>query len=107
LWKIELADELHKPVKRKFPWCQVISNRIDQIWSADLVEMQKFSKRNKGYRYLLMVIDIFSKYGWIVPLKNKKGDTVAEALKNLFKEFPNFCGLTNEKSSITEMWMKS
>jgi len=43
----------------------------------------KFSKWNKGYRYHLMVLDIFSKYGWIVPLKNKKEDTVAAALKNL------------------------
>jgi len=44
LWKKELADELHKPVKRKFPWQRVISNEIDQIWAANLVEMQKFSK---------------------------------------------------------------
>jgi len=62
LWKIELAEELHKPVKRKFPWRREISNEIDQIWSADLLEMQKFSKWNKGFRYLLMVLDIFSKY---------------------------------------------
>ena len=41
----------------------VISNGIDKIWAADLVEMQKFSKWNKGIKYLLMVIDIFSKYG--------------------------------------------
>jgi len=54
----ELADELHKPVKRKFPQRREISNGINQILSADLVEMQKFSKRNKRYRYLLMVLDI-------------------------------------------------
>ena len=48
--------------------------------------MQQFSKWNKGYRYLLMVLDVFSKYGWIVPLKDKKGETVAEALKNILKE---------------------
>jgi len=58
-WKIELADKLQKPVTRKFPQRRVISNGIDQIWSADLAEIQKFSKWNKGYRYLLMVIDIF------------------------------------------------
>jgi len=59
----DLADELHKPVKRKFSRRRVISNGIDKIWGADLVEMQKFSKWNKGCKYLLMVIDIFSKYG--------------------------------------------
>ena len=48
--------------------------------------MQQFSKWNKGYRYLRMALDVFSKYGWIVLLKDKKGETVTEALKRLFKE---------------------
>ncbi|KAL9986586.1 hypothetical protein ACROYT_G000754 [Oculina patagonica] len=48
--------------------------------------MQQFSKWNKGYRYLLMVLDVFSKYGWIVPLKDKKGETVTQAFKTIFKE---------------------
>ena len=51
----------------------------------DLVDMQKFSKWNKRYKYMLLVID-FSKYGWIKRLKDKKGETVAEAFNNLFKE---------------------
>jgi len=54
-----LADELHKPVKRKFPRHRVISNEVDHICSTDLVKMQKFCKWNKGYRYLLMVLEIF------------------------------------------------
>ena len=48
--------------------------------------MQQFSKWNEGYRYLPMVIDVFSKYGWIVPLKDKKGETVTETFQNIFKE---------------------
>ena len=48
--------------------------------------MQQFSKWNKGYRYLLMVLDVFSKYGWIIPLKDKKGETVTEAFKTIFKD---------------------
>ena len=48
-------------------------NHIDEIWCSDLVEMRQFSKWNKGYRYLLMDLDVFSKFGWIVPLKDKKG----------------------------------
>ena len=63
----------------------VITTGIDKIWCSDLVEMQQF-KWSKGCRYLLMVLDLFSKYGWIVPLKDKKGETVAEAFKTIFKE---------------------
>ena len=48
--------------------------------------MQQFSKWNKGYGYILMVLDLFSKYGWIIPLKDKKGETVAGAFKTIFKE---------------------
>ena len=85
-WQEKLADELHTPIKRKFTRRRVITNHIDEIWASDLVEMQQFSKWNKGYRYLLMVIDVFSKYGWIVPLKDKKGESIAEAFKTIFKE---------------------
>ena len=77
---------MHKPIKRNFARRRVIVNHIDEIWCSDLVEMQQFSKWNKGYRYLLMVLDVFSKYGWIVPLKDKKGETVAEAFKTILKE---------------------
>ena len=85
-WQEKLADELHKPIKRKFNRRRVIVNKIDEVWCSDLVEMQQFSKWNKGFRYLLMVLDVFSKYGWIVPLKDKKGETVAKAFKTIFKE---------------------
>ena len=50
------------------------------------MDLQPLSKFNKGFKYLLMVIDVFSKYGWIRPLKDKKGETVAEAFKSIFKE---------------------
>ena len=46
------------------------------MFAADLVEMQKFAKLNKGYQYLLTCIDIFSKYGWVIPLKDKRGITI-------------------------------
>lgn len=64
----------------------MIVNHVDEIWAADLVDMQKFSKWNKGYKYLLMVIDVFSKYGWIITLKDKKGESVMNAFKTIFKE---------------------
>ena len=79
-WSQQLADELHKPITRNFQKRSVISNGIDEIWAVDLVEMQKFSKWNKGIKYLLMVIDVFSKYGCIRGLKDKKTETVSKAL---------------------------
>ena len=64
----------------------MISHHVDDIWCSDLVDMQKLSKWNKGYKYLLMVLDIFSKYGWIIPLKTKTGLEVSKALQIIFKE---------------------
>ena len=85
-WSQQLADELHKPITNNFSKRKVISNGIDKIWAADLVEMQKFSKWNKGIKYLLMVIDVFSKYGWIKPLKDKKSESVSKAFNEIFKK---------------------
>ena len=81
-----LAEELHKPVRRKFEKHRVLVNDIDKIWAADLADMQAFSKFNRGIKYLLAVIDVFSKYGWLIPLKDKTGKSVASALKTVFKE---------------------
>ena len=81
-----MAEELHKPVTRKFPKRKVYVSGIDKIWAADLIDMQAFSKYNKGVKYLLTIIDVFSKYGWIVPLKQKTGIAVASALEKVFKE---------------------
>ena len=85
-WSQNLANELHKPVKRKFQKRRVFVPDIDDTWAADLVEMGKFSEWNKNIKYLLMVIDVFSKFGWIKPLKNKQGATVARAFEEIFKE---------------------
>ena len=85
-WQQQLAEELHKPIKRNFTRRRVLVNHVDEVWCSDLVEMQQFSKWNEGYRYLLMVLDVFSKYGWIIPLKDKKGETVSEAFKTILIE---------------------
>ena len=65
----ELAAELHKPVSKKFERRRVDVNGIDEIWAADLINMLAFSKQNKGIKYLLTVLDICSKFVWIVPVK--------------------------------------
>ena len=86
LKKKTLTEELHKPVRRKFKRRRVLVNGINKIWAADLVDMQAFTKFNRGVKYLLAVIDVFSKYGWLIPLKDKTGKSVASALKTIFKE---------------------
>ena len=124
-----LAKELHKPIKRKFKKRRVFVNGIDKTWAADLADMTALNEYNEGYRFLLLVIDIFSKYGWIIPLKNKQGITTANALETIFKERKpkklwvdkgkefynnNVKGLVElysteneEKSSIVERWIRT
>ena len=85
-WTNNMANELHKPVRKKFLKRFVFVRHVDDIWGADLVELPTLSKKNSGFRYILMVIDVFSKYGWGVPLKTKTGKEVASALRTIFKE---------------------
>ena len=79
----ELAEELYKPIIRKFKKRKVHSPFIDNIWRADLADMQLISKLNKTIGFLLCVIDIYSKYAWFIPLKDKKGITIT----NDFQKF--------------------
>ena len=70
---MELSEELHKPIIRNFKKRTIYSGFKDNIWGADLTDMQLISKFNKRFRFLLCVIDIFSKYAWVLPLKEKRG----------------------------------
>ena len=72
---------LHKPIRRHFRRNRVIVGGIDYQWQMDLADMQSMQKFNDGYRYLLVCIDVFSKYAWVVPLKNKTGLSLVEAFK--------------------------
>ena len=65
----DLSQELNKPVINKFPRKKIIVNYIDEIHSCDLVDMVKYSRMNKGYKYISTNIDIFSKYSWSFPIK--------------------------------------
>ena len=76
---------LHKPLKRKISRNRVIVYGVDSQWQADLVDMSQYSKDNNGYRYILTAIDIFSKYAWAVPLKNKSEKALVEAFRDIFK----------------------
>ena len=82
---IQLANELHKPIIRKFRKRKVYSSFRDNTWCVDLADMQLLSKFNKEFRFLLCVIDIFSKYAWVIPLKDKKGISIVNAFHEILK----------------------
>ena len=79
----QLAEELHKPIIQKFEKRKVYSGFRDNIWGADLADLRLISKFNKGFRFLLCVIDIFSKYAWVIPLKDKKGASIVSAFQKI------------------------
>ena len=85
-WKEKLADELHKPIKRMFPKRSVIVFNKDEIVSADFVDMQAFSSFNKGFKYILTFIDVFSKDAWAVPVKDKSAASVTRAFVNIISD---------------------
>ena len=82
----DIAEELHKPIIRKYKRQKAYLTFIENIWGADVADRQLISKFNKGFRFLLCVIDIFSKYAWDIPLKDKKGITITNALQKTLDE---------------------
>lgn len=79
------ATELYKPVVKKFKKRNIITLGIDNLWAADLLIMTKFAKENTGYKYILNVIDTFSKYVWAQPLKKKDAASVCCAFEKIIK----------------------
>ena len=86
MWNQELAEQLYKPVIRKFEKRKVHFSFIDNIWGAGLANIQLISKFNKGIHFLVCVLDIFSKYACAIPLKDKKGITITKAFHNILDE---------------------
>ena len=82
----DLSNELNKPVINKFERKKIIVNHIDEIHSCDLVDMQKYSRVNKGYKYIFTNIDIFSKYAWSFPLKTKTIKEIKSCFQKIFNE---------------------
>ena len=92
----QLANELHKQIIKKFKKRKVYSSFKDNIWGFDLADMQLISKYNKKIRYLLCCVNIFSKYAWVVPLKDKKGTTIVNAFQSI---------LNNSKRKPNKIWV--
>ena len=80
----QLANELHKPVIKNLR--KVYLSFRDNIWRIDLADMQSLSKYNKRIKYLLCAIDLFSKYAWVIPLKDKKGTTIVNAFQKIISK---------------------
>lgn len=83
--KSQVVNELHRSVRKNFIRRRVIQKAIDDLWQADLVELQPYSDKNNGYRYLLTVIDTFSKFAWAIPLKTKTAVDTTTAMESILK----------------------
>ena len=81
-----LADERNKPIVRKFDKRKVYSQFKDNIWGVDLADMQSLSRKNKGIKYLLYAIDLYSKYAFVIPWKDKKGISIVNAFNKIIKQ---------------------
>lgn len=80
-----IVSELHKPARKNYPRRQTVIKGLNDLYQADLVEMIPHSKTNGGFKYILTLIDCFTKVAYALPLKNKTGITVSEAMKTLIK----------------------
>ena len=78
----QLALEIHKPIKHKFPRRKVMVSGIDHVWASDLVEMPA----ERGYKFILTIVDVFSKFAWAIPLKTKTGIEMTETFEKILKE---------------------
>ena len=88
----ELASELHKPIIKNFKRRKVYSSFRDNIWGVDLADMSLISTFNKGIKYLFCVIDLFSRDGWVIGLKDQKGVSIVNGFKKILyisKRKPN------------------
>lgn len=83
--KRDIADELHKQARKTFKRRRTIIKGFADLWQADLAEMQSYYRQNNGYRYILVVIDCFSKYMWTQPIKNKTSSDVLKAMKDIIQ----------------------
>ena len=103
----DLSEELNKPVINKFPRKKIIVNHTDEIHSCDLVDMQKYYRINKGYKYIFTNIDIFSKYSWAIPLKTKTIKEIKNCFQKIFKERkPKFIWSDQESAFFSREMIK-
>ena len=82
---------MHRPARKNFERRSVSSYYNNDLWAADLVDMSNIKEDNHDITFLLNIIDIYSRFAWSIPLKNKKASTVLQAFKSI-KIFPKNLG---------------
>lgn len=104
----EDSYSLYKPIRKTFPRSKVIVNTIDSMWDGDLADVSNIASHNDGYKFLLVLIDIFSRYLFIVPLKNKHHQNIVDGLKLVFQKRrkPNTLR-TDKGSEFKNRWVKA
>ena len=99
--KIFINEIYSKPPKRNYASNKTDVYYIDDIWSLDILDLKDYGpENNRGYRYVLVVIDNFSKFGWTIPLKNKNAQTIKDSFKNILissKRKPNLIETDHRK----------
>ena len=84
--RAEDSYTLHRPVRYKFPRRRIVVGGVHHQWQADLVDVSSFSRENAGSKYLLCVIDVFSKFAWVRAIRSKRGEDVSSAFEDVMKE---------------------
>ncbi len=81
----KLSKELHAPVVSRYPMRKIYVDGLDNTWAIDLVDMSEWAASNSGFKWMLNIVDVFSRYAWSVPMQNKTAPIVLEALKSVVK----------------------
>ena len=82
--KIFINEIFSKPPRKYYPTNKTDVYHIDDIWSLDILDLKDYGpENNKDYRYVLVTIDNFSKFGWTIPLKNKNAQTIKDSFENI------------------------
>lgn len=105
--KAQVVNELYSSARRHFKRRPYVMRSIDDTFQVDLVELIPYAHQNKNYKYVLVVIDTFSKFLWTRPLKNKTGSEVAAAMKNILessKRIPRNIQSDNGKEFFCRQW---
>lgn len=106
--KNEDPYSLYKPIRKTFPRSKVIVNTIDSMWDGDLADVSNISSHNDGYKFLLVLIDIFSRYLFIIPLRNKHHQNIIDGLKSVFHtERKPHTLRTDKGSEFKNRWVKT
>lgn len=104
----QFAKEVMKPLRRPAEFKQVISDGVDDIWAMDLADMYEWENENNGYKFILVVVDVFSRYAWCKPLKNKNANEVWDVFYSIVRTGvkPNKIWVDKGTEFYNKLWTK-